>query len=564
MPLFDTHRALLDGALDALTTRGHWTPFPESPSPKVYGETGQADGQAAVTALLGKDFPLQQPGERGRVPTERSPYGVALDVRYPDCDVQALVAAAQAAEPAWQALGARGRVGVLLEALVRIHRRSHEIAHAVMLTTGQGPMMAFQAGGPHAQDRALEAIAYAWKAMADVPGQALWDKPQGKNPPLVMQKHYEIVGRGVALVIGCATFPTWNTYPGLFAALATGNPVIVKPHPNAVLPAAISVGILRDVLAEQGLDPDTVTLALTPRAEDTQALATHSAVASIDFTGSNQFGRWLIDNARQARVYAEMAGVNTVIIESTDQYAALLRNLAFTLSLYSGQMCTTTQNILIPRGGIATDQGHKSFEQVGADLAAAVDELASNPRVATAVLGAVCSPDTVDRIRKAAGQGRVVLASRTLPHPEYATAQVHTPQIIALDQADSAIYGQECFGPVSYLVATDSGAASLQVAEATLRAHGALTLGVYSTDRAYIDQAVALGRRTRVALSINLTQGVFVNQSAAFSDYHATGGNPAANASYTSLAFVADRFVVVQRREHVAPPAPAQATPAAR
>jgi len=44
---------------------------------------------------------------------------------------------------------------------------------------------------------------------------------------------------------------------------------------------------------------------------------------------------------------------------------------------------------------------------------------------------------------------------------------------------------------------------------------------------------------------------VFVNQSAAFSDFHATGANPAANASYTSTAFVADRFVVVQRREHV-------------
>lgn len=555
MPLFDTHRALLDGALSALATRGHWSAFPEMPSPKVYGETGQADGQAAVAALLGKDYPLQQPGEQGREATERSPYGVALDVRYPDCDIEALVSAAAAAEPAWQALGARGRVGVLLEALARIHQRSHEIAHAVMLTTGQGPMMAFQAGGPHAQDRALEAIAYAWKAMADVPGEALWDKPQGKNPSLVMQKHYEIVGRGVALVIGCATFPTWNTYPGLFAALATGNPVIVKPHPNAVLPAAISVSILRDVLTEQGLDPNTVTLALSPRADTTQALATHSAVASIDFTGSNQFGRWLIDNARQARVYAEMAGVNTVIIESTSEYAAMLRNLAFSVSLFSGQMCTTTQNFLVPRGGIDTDEGQKSFEQVGQDLAAAVTKLASDPRVATSVLGAVGSPETLARMQQATTQGRTVLASRALPHPEFANAQIHTPVIVALEQNDSSIYGTECFGPVSYLVATDSGAASLQVAEAALRAHGALTLGVYSTDRSYIDQTVALSRRTRVALSINLTQGVFVNQSAAFSDYHATGGNPAANASYTSLAFVADRFVVVQRREHVAVPA---------
>ncbi|MCK7473684.1 MAG: hypothetical protein MZV49_09430 [Rhodopseudomonas palustris] len=40
-------------------------------------------------------------------------------------------------------------------------------------------------------------------------------------------------------------------------------------------------------------------------------------------------------------------------------------------------------------------------------------------------------------------------------------------------------------------------------------------------------------QRAGVALSINLTGGVFVNQSAAFSDFHGTGANPAANASYT-------------------------------
>ena len=44
-----------------------------------------------------------------------------------------------------------------------------------------------------------------------------------------------------------------------------------------------------------------------------------------------------------------------------------------------------------------------------------------------------------------------------------------------------------------------------------------------------------------MALSINLTGGVFVNQSAAFSDYHGTGANPAANAALTDAAFVADR-----------------------
>jgi hypothetical protein len=62
---------------------------------------------------------------------------------------------------------------------------------------------------------------------------------------------------------------------------------------------------------------------------------------------------------------------------------------------------------------------------------------------------------------------------------------------------------------------------------------------------------IAATVRARVALSINLCGGVFVNQSAAFSDYHGTGGNPAANAAYSNSAFVADRFCVVQRRAHV-------------
>jgi hypothetical protein len=56
-----------------------------------------------------------------------------------------------------------------------------------------------------------------------------------------------------------------------------------------------------------------------------------------------------------------------------------------------------------------------------------------------------------------------------------------------------------------------------------------------------------------VGLSVNFTGGVFVNQSAAFSDFHASGCNPAANASLSDAAFVAPRFHFVQTRE----PAPA-------
>ncbi|PKO58841.1 MAG: phenylacetic acid degradation protein PaaN [Betaproteobacteria bacterium HGW-Betaproteobacteria-19] len=550
-PLFEKHKATLDAAIAAIHGRGYWTPFPEMPSPKVYGETAADDGKKAFDACLGKEFELDQPGQTGWAATERSPYGIALDVRYPVCEPEALITAAQNAMEGWRKVGAEGRVGVCLEILDRLNKRSFEIAHAVMMTTGQGWMMAFQAGGPHAQDRGLEAVAYAWDEMSRVPAETIWEKPQGKNPPLKMKKHYEIVGRGVGLVVGCGTFPTWNTYPGLFATLVTGNPVIIKAHSNSILPAAMTVKIAREVLSEAGLDPNLVSLAVVEKRAATQALATHPAVKSIDFTGSNIFGQWLIDNARQAQVYAELAGVNNVVIESTDSYKAMMRNLAFTLSLYSGQMCTTTQAILVPAGGIDTDQGHKSFDEVAADLGAAIDKFLTDPAVATAVLGAIQSEATLGRIAEAGEYGKVVLASKKVEHPDFPQAEVRTPVLLTCDAADEKSYMEERFGPVSFVVRVADGAAAIALSERIVKEHGALTVGLYSSKQDVIDAMTDVSLRAGVALSINLTGGVFVNQSSAFSDYHGVGMNPAANASYSDSAFVANRFRVVQRRYHV-------------
>lgn len=552
-PLLEKHRATLDGALNAIHTRGYWSAYNEMPSPKVYGETAADDGKQAFEAHLGGRFELGQPGQRGWLGGEQSPYGSELAIQYPVCDHEALIAAGRQAMDGWQQIGADGRTGVCLEILERLNKQSFEIAHAVMMTTGQGWMMAFQAGSPHAQDRGLEAVAYAYREMKFVPAETTWEKPQGKNPPLVMKKHFQIVGHGVGVVVGCGTFPTWNTYPGLFAALATGNAVIVKPHSNAILPAAITVRTIRAVLAENGISPDLVTLCVADKRETTQALVTHPAVKSIDFTGSNVFGQWLIDHCRQARVYAELAGVNNIVIDSTDSYKRMLGNLAFTLSLYSGQMCTTSQAIFVPAGGIETEDGHKSYDEVCSDLAKAISGFLAKPEVAHAVLGAVQSADTLKRIEQAdSGElGRVVLASSALENPDFPKAVVRTPVLLACDAADEAAYMEERFGPISFIVKVADTAAGIALAERVIATHGALTAGIYSTKGEVIDAMVAATMRAKVALSINLTGGVFVNQSAAYSDYHGTGGNPAANASYADAAFVANRFCVVQRRYHI-------------
>ncbi|WP_117209713.1 phenylacetic acid degradation protein PaaN [Allorhizocola rhizosphaerae] len=539
MDFFSTHEELLTTALRAISERSYWSAYSESPSPKVYGETAVPEGRAAFQALLGKDFPLDQPAAQ-RVAPEKSPLGIALGVSYPQTPVDTLIAHARQALPGWRDAGPQGRAGVCLEILARLHKRVFELANAVHATTGQPFVMAFQAGGPHALDRALEAIAYGYAEQTRQVGSVTWVKKADS-----LDKTYHLAPRGIGLVIGCNTFPTWNSWPGMFASLITGNPVIVKPHPRAVLPLAISVQVAREVLAEAGLDPNTVQLAVdTVDAPVTKELALRPEVKLIDFTGSTAFGDWLEQNARQAQVYTEKAGVNTVVIDSTDNLDGMARNLAFSLILYSGQMCTTPQNLLIPAQGIQTDQGHKNFDDVVRAIGAAVSSMLADPAKAVELTGAIVNDEIPGRIDRARGMGEVMLDSAPIAHPSYPDAVVRTPLIVKATDG----YASECFGPVSFAVPTESTQDSVRIFRETIGEKGALTAAVYSTSDAVLEEMEKAAVDVGVHLSENLTGGVFVNQSAAFSDFHASGANPAANATLTDGAFVASRFRIVQSR----------------
>lgn len=547
--LIERHKSTLDDALAANADRGYWSPFPEAP--KAYGEDALANGKEAFEGYLDQSFPLEQAGTVEWVGEEVSPYGRPLGITYPVANIDELVVAMQGGMASWRDAGVETRAAVVLEILFRINSRSTEIGEAVMHTTGQAPAMAFQAGGPHAQDRALEAVAWAVAEMRRIPAEAEWEKPQGKRPPLRLRKRFTVVPRGISLVIGCNTFPTWNGYPGLFASLVCGNPVLVKPSASAILPLAITVAIAREVLAETGFAPDLVALAVSgPGKRIASELALRPEVKLIDYTGSSEFGEWLEREAVQAVVFTEKAGVNVVVVDSTDDYQGLLGNLAFTLSLYSGQMCTTTQNLLLPRDGIESDQGHKSFAEFGSDLAAAIDGLLGDVGRATAILGAIASDGILRRIEQSSDLGQVVLESRPIEHPEFPGAQVRTPTLIALAGPDDPATGVEQFGPIAFLVPTASTAAAIEALRESVRTHGAITAGIYSTDEETLAAAEAAALEAGVALSCNLTQGIYVNQSAAYSDFHGTALNPAGNAALTDAAFVAPRFGVVQARRH--------------
>ncbi|QSE97251.1 phenylacetic acid degradation protein PaaN [Fulvivirga lutea] len=553
MSLYSKHKDILDKAVKALHERTFFAAYPEHPSPSVYGETADADGRKKFQASVGKKFEeLKQENPKSWIGVEESPYmQTPLNIQYPAFGVETLVERGLTAFNSWRKVDVNDRAGILVESLERVKERFFEVAYATMHTTGQGYMMAFQASGPHAADRALEAIAAGYEELNRFPKNVVWDKPMGKFN-ITLDKQWRAVPKGLGLVIGCSTFPTWNSVPGVYASLVTGNPVIVKPHPGAILPMAIFVAEIQNVLAENNMDPNICQLAVdTYDKTITKELAEHEAVKVIDFTGNSHFGSYLEGLSGKA-VFTEKTGVNSVILDSAENIDKVAANLAFSVTLYSGQMCTAPQNFYIPEGGINTPDGNVSFDEFAAKLVENINGLVGNPKAGPFVLGAVQNKNTCERV-ETIGQlgGKVLLESRSIENPMFKDARIATPAVLTMDAADKQKFSSELFGPIVILVKTKDTKESVALAKDMAIKHGAISCGAYSTDADTKEMIADQMSLAATPVSFNLVGGIYMNQNAGFSDFHVTGGNPAGNASFTNPEYVIKRFTWVGHREPV-------------
>ena len=540
----------LEAAYAAQQSRTYFAAWPESP--RAYAEDGMAQGLSAFQSLLTQNFTeLLQDGSQGWVGDEVSPYMMTgLGIQYPKFAPEVLIANAKSAQKVWSKTSADIRAAVLLDALDRVALRFFEIAYATMHTTGQSFMMSFQASGPHANDRALEVLSMAYHELNRFPSDVTWVKNMGKFD-LTLQKNYKAIPKGVALVIGCSTFPTWNTVPGLFGSLITGNASIVKPHPKSVLPIAIVVAEMQKALLAAGLPASVVQLGVdTLDHPITKKLAEDSAIKLIDYTGGSAFGDY-IESLQGKTVFTEKAGVNSVILDSVADANAVFGNLAFAASLYSGQMCTAPQNIFVSAEGVKTADGHLSYDDVVAGIANAVKGLAENPKMGAGTLGAIQNDVTSSRVKsvEAAAGSSVALSSMNIVNPEFPDARTASPTVIAVDASDEKSWKHECFGPIVFVVKTDSAAQSLELTADCAAQLGAITCSCYSTDNDLMVEVEDAMNAVFTPVSFNFSGAAFVNQHAAFSDFHVTGGNPSGNASFTDSQYVNRRFVWVGNRK---------------
>lgn len=547
-----SHKTTLEQAINANKTREFYAHWPEAPSGKIYGETANSDGQADFQAKLNKPFEgLLQLGANGTVGEESSPFGFPLGITYPSFSVETLVNNATTAQIEWRKLSVENRALILIECLERAAKHFFEIGYATMHTCGQGFVMAFQASGPHAFDRALEAIAMGVTCLEGFNSSVEWTKPMGRIS-VTLHKKFFAVPKGINCTIGCSTFPLWNSLPGMFASLITGNVTIAKTHPKVTLPMAIFVASCQKTLADLGLNPHVIQIATDSSASPiTFELAEHQSVKLIDYTGSSAIGTKLetIAANNNKTIFTEKVGVNCAVIESVENLDVVLDNLAFGMTLYSGQMCTAPQNFFIPKNGVIENGTLIPLEEVARRFSEKIDALVFNEKIGPGTLGALQNENTLKRIESAQTlDAKTLRSSEEVNQPGFERSRTVSPLLLQLKPTQSDIYESEWFGPIGFIIPVDNFEKAIEIITDSASKHGSLSTSVYTTDvskQALAEEAIIYAG---APVAFNFTGPIWVNQSAAFSDFHGTGANPAGSAAFADMSFVCNRYNVIGSR----------------
>ena len=236
---------------------------------------------------------------------------------------------------------------------------------------------------------------------------------------------------GVSLVIAPWNYPVQLTVSPLAASLAAGNAVVVKPSELVPETSALLAQLLR-----RHLDPDAVAVVEGGPEVSTDLLA--HRFDHIFFTGSTTVGRIVAGAAAEhlTPTILELGGKSPAIVAADADIEIAARRLAWGKGLNAGQTCIAPDYVLVDRrrrdelvDGVVRAFGryYGAEPTRSADLAAIV-----NDRHATRLTGLL------------ADHGGTVACGGTF---DAATRRL-APTVVVEPDLDSALMGEEIFGPI--------------------------------------------------------------------------------------------------------------------
>jgi RHH-type proline utilization regulon transcriptional repressor/proline dehydrogenase/delta 1-pyrroline-5-carboxylate dehydrogenase len=421
-------------------------------------ELEQLEGRewaAAPTVLAGADNGTTE----GRSPANGELVGLSLDATA--ADIELMLARAEAAQPAWDALGGAERAARLIAASDLFEAHAAEFIGLCRREAGKTLVDAVL--------ELREAVDFLRYYACEA--RMLFSAPQPLPGPTGEQNLLRLHGRGVFAAISPWNFPLAIFIGQCAGALAAGNTVIAKPAEQTPLIAALAVRLCH----EAGIPDDVLQLA-PGDGKVGAALTSDPRPAGVAFTGSTETAR-IINRALAARdapiavLIAETGGQNALIVDSSALPEQVTRDVMSSAFQSAGQRCSALRVLYlqddIADGTLAMIRGGFEALTIG------------DPRELATDVGPV-----IDAEAKAALDGHIA-AMRAAGRPVWqrelpADCEGGTfvaPAIVEIDSI--ADLTQENFGPVLH-VARFAADELEQVIEAINATGYGLTLGLHS------------------------------------------------------------------------------------
>src|SRR5260370_491963 len=249
-------------------------------------------------------------------------------------DIDAAIAAAEKAFPAWSALPTPARGEIILRAALLLEQRRDELARQMTREMGK-PVRETQGDVQTAIDVAKYVAGEGRRAEGETVPSALPDKLC-----LTLRQPLGVVGIITPWNFPL-TIPAWKTFPALLA----GNTVVLKPASDTPLTAASLI----EALLEAGVPAGVLNFVTRPGATLGDALVTDPRVAMISLTGSTEVGRRVQERCGRdlRRCSLELGGKNAVIVmedANLDQAGAAV---AWGGVGTTGERCTATSRAIV-------------------------------------------------------------------------------------------------------------------------------------------------------------------------------------------------------------------------
>ncbi|WP_017935572.1 aldehyde dehydrogenase family protein [Nocardioides sp. Iso805N] len=358
-------------------------------------------------------------------------------------DLDAAVAAAKAAQPAWAALPYTERAAVMTKAAALLEAAPERLIRWLVPEAGSGQGKAgFEAMLVTSELSAAAALA------AQPYGQML----RSMKPRVSIGRYVPV---GVVGVISPFNFPAILSMRSVAPALALGNAVILKPDPRTSISGGLA---LAEILAEAGL-PEGLLHVLPAGADVGAALVAHPDVPCLSFTGSTAAGRKIGEAAGPLlkKVHLELGGNNALLVMPDADIDAAASAGAWGSFLHQGQICMTTGRHLVPNDKV---------EEYAAKLAEKARHIpVGDPSDPANALGPIIDENQLKHVHSIVEE-TVAAGARLLAGGTH-EGLFYKPTVLADVPLDSPAFSQEIFGPVAPVVGYETLEEAVEIINAS-------------------------------------------------------------------------------------------------